>query len=214
MDSYLTRRDNILMLVRTKFQGNRAAFARASQIHPNHINLVLTTNDLHRRNVGEELARRIETNLNLPNLWLDSVHGDGAAEASTTITAAPVDAGMSHVLRTSAITGLSVNASWTGPLAAETTAIENLFLSSIATTDMAPALSPGDTVIIDGAVKTFVTQGVYIVVVNDDVMLRRIRKTITGGFIVAAGETEERVDTLADIKVLGRIVRKIQVTNI
>lgn len=54
-------------LIKTRFAGNQAAFARAIKKSPNQVNQWLTGY----RSVGDGAARNIEIMLGLGNLWMD-----------------------------------------------------------------------------------------------------------------------------------------------
>lgn len=208
-DIFRIRRDNLMSLVMTKYMGNRAALARAADVHPNHINLVLSTNEAHRRNIGEDLARRMEATLSLPNKWLDDLHGIENRGASVTVSSVPIQSSLSHILRESKLTGISATNEWMGAISADSTAVQNLFIASISTSDMMPRLAAGDLVLVDGGVRAFTVEGTYIIDVSGDVMLRHIKKSISGGYLVSSSSNEEKVDKLDGIKVLGRVVQKI-----
>lgn len=212
MDVFKTRRNNVMAIVLDKYLGNRAAFSRATEIHPNHINLVLSNNDLHRRNIGEDLARRIEKTLGLAPLWLDSPHNSESDGQVISIKSLPIQKSLDHVLRESPVTIVSAQAQRLSDLTAEATAVENLFLGAIATSEMEPVLHIGDTVIVDGAVKGFGGEGVYILSSKSDVFLRRVKKTLTGDFVISSGKSEERIASLVGVNVLGRVIRKIEMS--
>lgn len=71
-DIFETRRKNLLSHIADKHQGNRAEYCRAIGKNPNLINLTLTRNPDHRKNIGEKLARDLEHLSNLPDGWLDA----------------------------------------------------------------------------------------------------------------------------------------------
>lgn len=213
-DLYKIRKANLMGLVLSKFTGNRAAMARAAAVHPNHMNLILSSNETHRRNIGEDLARRIEVSLSLPDKWLDHLHGTENRETLVSISSLPIQSSLSHILKESPVTGISASNAWILSVSSEATAVENLFLSTIATGEMSPLLSVGDLVIVDGASKGFSVEGTYILAVGDDALLRHIKKTITGGYLVSSGASEERIDSLSSLKIIGRIVQKMQMIRV
>ena len=78
------RRSNLDALIKDRFEGNRAAFCRATGKHPNLINLILSKNPNLKRGIGEKLCRGIEESLTLPRGWLDApLHGSEGAGAAT-----------------------------------------------------------------------------------------------------------------------------------
>jgi hypothetical protein len=208
---YRVRRDNLKKLSIEKFEGNKAALARAAGVHPNHINLMLSDNELHRRNLGEELARRIEEAVGLPRQWFDQPHG-ADADASITIPAHPIDASLAGVLKASPVT-MTVARSWLTDRLVGMTAPENVFIATLSTGVLAPQISAGDLILVDGGVKSFVDDGVYILVSKEGAFVRGVRKALSGGFQLVTGSGSESVDTLKGIKVVGRLLRRVSLDS-
>jgi plasmid maintenance system antidote protein VapI len=208
------RRNNLNQLVLDKFNGNKSALARAADVHHNHINLLLSANEVHRRNMGEDLARRVEKALGLPQYWLDKDHSNDDDSVST-IHSMPLDNGLKRVLKTSSVTSLALSTTWIRAQMPEASGPDNLFLAAVATDEMAPDLLPKDIVMIDAAVKAYTVDGVYLLTAgNGDAYLRRIRKQLAGNFVVSAGEQSETMGDLHGLSVLGRVVQKIQMCRV
>lgn len=74
------RKSLLLQLIKTRFEGNQAAFARAIKKSPNQVNQWLTGY----RSVGDGAARNIENMLGIGNLWMD-----GKEPGAPSIVAAP-----------------------------------------------------------------------------------------------------------------------------
>ena len=84
-DVYQVRRQNLVLLVGT---GSWAEFARRVDTDPNHL---YTVKNGH-RNLGMELARRIEKVVGKPRGWMDHQHIDEVTEQITAeINALPAD---------------------------------------------------------------------------------------------------------------------------
>lgn len=66
------RRANLLRLIASKFDGNKAAFARAIDRPAPNVHRMLADGDSDKRGIGEDLARDIERKCSLPPMWLDS----------------------------------------------------------------------------------------------------------------------------------------------
>lgn len=206
---YELRKRNLQEVIFEKYKGNKAEFSRKADVHPNHTNLVLTDNPLHRRNIGEELARRIESTIGLPPMWLD---GDrtGNHAAAVTIGSHAIADNLSTVIKDSPVLSVTATSLWLAGLAAESTAMENIFMASVAGSELAPDLVSGDVVLVDGAVKAFVSDGIYLLTSGKSAFMRRVRKTVSGGFILSSRGQDENVETLAGIKIVGRILRKME----
>lgn len=133
------RRQNLDALIKERFEGNRAAFCRATGKHPNLINLVLTKNPDYQRNIGEKLCRSVEEALSLPFGYLDQpAHGkEGAGLATINILDPERDTEWLTIDRAS-LREIS-----------PTTSTGSLVVVRVKSDSMAPTVSIGDLVFID-----------------------------------------------------------------
>ena len=210
---YAVRKANLQAIVLQKFQGNKSAFGRAADVHHNHVNLLLSTNAVHRRNMGEDLARRIEQKLGLPPMWLDRDHA-GESVSTAVIASLPIGEGLGRILRTPPVQSITVSHPWISTLLPEITGTAQLFIAGISTEEVAPALLPNDIVLVDAGVKAFTVDGIYILLSGGDAHLRHIRKKLTGGYTLESAGSTEQTDTLDGLKVAGRVVQKIHMGRI
>jgi SOS-response transcriptional repressor LexA len=75
MDIYAVRTANLRLAIRVRFDGNRARFATVIGRSPTYVHrLLLPPDDKHAKNLGEALARQIESKVGLPARWLDDPH--------------------------------------------------------------------------------------------------------------------------------------------
>lgn len=206
---YEVRRENLRRLVTDRFDGKRMAFAREAGVHHNHINLILSSNEDHRRNMGEPLARRIEQALGLQGGWLDRPHGAGSLDIAVPILVAsrPIKEELKHIFRPSDIPAMVVTQDWVD--AHPVSHVDNLFITCLASDAMAPEISPGDRLLVDGGVKAVSSDGIYVLHSGKEYFLRRVRKVITGGWSITCNDRTDPGATLADlkgIKTVGRIL--------
>lgn len=203
------RRENLRRLILDKFDGNRAAFSRTAGVHQNQINLVLSPNPLHQRNLGEALARRMEEALKLSPGYLDAEIAHGADE-SFTVKAWAVPSELKHIVRKDDIlSSVSLHATYISQLEGKITSPVNLATCRISTHDMSPEITFDEHVVIDTGVKTVTVDGVYILGRGTDMFLRRVTKQITGEWLIQtanAAQAPTRIDTLKGIKAAGRVV--------
>lgn len=203
------RKENVRNYVLNKFDGNRAAFARAAGVNQNQINLILTQNAEHRRNLGEALARRMEASLGLEDGHFDIVH-DLSSSAAYTIYSIPVPHLLSHIFRQEAmVKSSSFYESYLAKLAGGITAKENLGFLSIGTHDMAPEIMMDEIVLIDTGVKAITADGVYVIGRGSDLFLRRVSKLLSGGWLIRSpnpAHEDVRVETLKGINASGRVL--------
>ena len=209
MDIFATRRETLRQLVLSKFGGNRAAFSRAAGVHQNQINLILTENEQHRRNLGEALARKIEAQLALPTGRLDEVPED-INEGGVRVEALKLPDAVRNALRPSTfLRGAVVRSTWLSAFDSGISAVTNLGIAEVGTEDMAPDLHAGDCVLIDTGITAVSVDGVYLLTHAEDAFLRRVQKQLDGGFLVTANPARHqplRVDNMKRIKVHGRVL--------
>ena len=178
-----TRRLNLIEHIANNFAGNRAAFCRATLKNPNLINLVLSSNKDYARAIGEKLARDLEERASLPKGWLDSPRGIGDRKSVfiPMITAAVLPA------LQPTISDYSLTLPMDDPrLGLRCTGTKNLVVLVAKDSNMAPTIEISDFLWIDIGVKEFSGDGVYSLIADDGVMIRRLQKI---------SETELRVST-------------------
>lgn len=204
-----TRRDNLRKIVLEKFEGNRAAFSRAAGVNQNQINLLLTDNVEHRRNLGEALARRMEAALHLESGWFDLARVSG--DTPPTVAHHMVISGdIAGVFRNSPTAcSVSLCPSLVAGLQGRITGPENLVICGVSTRDMEPVILMEDTILVDAGVKAITVSGVYVLVRGQDTFLRRVTRQITGGWLIENPSRPSEsvvVETLKGIKTVARVV--------
>lgn len=80
---YDTRRDNLKTVIREDFKNSQTKLAAALEIRANYVSRLLSGNQLSRKNIGDELARRIEHVSRRPRFWLDQQHDAAPAPDNT-----------------------------------------------------------------------------------------------------------------------------------
>lgn len=203
-NTFAIRRDNLRQLVLgEEFEGNRAAFSRRVGIHQNQINLFLTDNENHRRNLGEALARKIEEALGLAPLYMDQPHSGGAE--TCTLGAVASDSYRGIFRADDAVSSMALTGAFLAQLSGRITSPDSLRIGAVMTRDVSD-LAMGQTVVIDTAVKGASTDGVYVLQKGSDVYLRRLTKQLSGGWKVEGGGGVEVLESLKSIKITGRVV--------
>jgi hypothetical protein len=202
------RRSNLRRLIDDRYQGNNAALARRVGIHPNQLNLILTSNPDHRRDMRETTARRIEEMLGIPAGYLDEERYDGVAKVH--VSAAAVPDQLRSVLRTDeSLGGLTIYADAPGKLGlSPITGMEHLTLAVCVTRDLEPAINHGDRVLIDAAARVISSDGVYLLArdASSPAFLRRVTRLLTGGWQIDGGGETLRMDSVKALRVSGRVV--------
>lgn len=175
MNVFEVRRLNLIAHIDEKFDGNRAAFCRATGKNPNLINLVLTDNADYRRNIGEKLARSIEEKAGMPVGWLDSPRGVGERKtASIPITFLPWSIPDTPPLKGDSRLTIPTD----DPLLKfRVSGTANLLIVAQQEASMQPTIKVHDHVWVDLGVKTFSGNGIYVVRSADNTTaFKRIQK--------------------------------------
>ncbi len=175
------RRTNLIALIDEKFGGNRAAFCRNTGKHPNLMNLVLSVNPAIRRNIGEKLARDLETKLGLSEGWLDQPREGGSAGRVYTFPIVRLDA-----LDKSGIEKIVLGQDVAARALDRPSSMANVKVAYAVNNDMAPAISQGDMMFVDTAAKDLDRSGTYVLLRDTEVFVRRITRLITGATKVSA----------------------------
>lgn len=172
------RRNNLSALIDERFEGNRAAFSRATGKNPNLINLILTKNPELQRGIGEKLCRDIEVRLDLPVGWFDQ-RSPSNNERSVSV---PV---ICHP-------SMRENDEWIvllpETLRQLTPNVGHSYLACIkATSDhMQDTIKPGDFVLVDKSANAIEATGsIYAIDTGSEFVFARFRKSITSGWTVS-----------------------------
>lgn len=207
-DIFSIRKTNLTKLVADKFQNNKSAFGRAAGVHHNHVNLLLSSNENYKRNLGEELARRIEQAIGLPELWLDNP--TTGVQPTYTIRSVEIDQQLSRaVVNSINVKSMVITDVWVASVASLITSVDNLILASASTDEMAPQIKSGDTIVIDTGYKAASSDGVYVLTRGDAAFLRRIRRQSDGSHSLSVANPDyhsDKPESLKGMKVVGKIV--------
>jgi hypothetical protein len=207
--AFEVRRDNLRRIVLEKFDGNRASFSRAAGVQPNQVNLILTDNVEHQRNLGEALARKMESSLGIQPGWFDAPRPTNGAPVIT-VKALEVPPQLANIFRCDEVaTQMDLYQSYFSHLVGKITAVENISFTCVNTRDMEPELMMGDTVMVDVAAQAITADGVYVLMRGGDAFLRRVTKQMIGGWVISVpGRPSDTVtvETLKGIKAAGRLV--------
>lgn len=182
------RRKNLATLIQEKFQGNRAAFCRATGRNPNLINLILSNNPEIRRNLGEKLARGIEEQMGLAEGWLDVNREGGPVGQVYTFPVTRLDD-----LDTAGIEKIVLGQDVAARHFDRPTAMASVRACYMVGTEMEPAISQGDIMLVDTGCQELEKDGVYVITRGRDVFVRRVRKTLDGSIRISADNDPEGV---------------------
>jgi hypothetical protein len=210
------RRENLRRLIKDKFDNKRADFARAADIQPNQVNLMLSDNPLYRRPVSEDTARRIERNLSLANGYFDQIPQNNAPEGLKNIMAMDVPSELEPVIITSTSLGrITITESWLKRH--HITDLSRVWLVESNCDGMDPEIRIGDHMVVEWldsalpADKTFSRDGCYILMTRTGPVLRRVQRTLSEYVISSPNGlyTREEKRDLKGIKLQARVISKL-----
>lgn len=228
MDTNSIRRENLRALAAR--YDTQAEFAAACGTAPSVISLIVSPNP--KRNLGHQLARKIEAAQKLPMGWLDSVH---AKESGETVDLTSLPAALAQKINSyravveierfdiagsmgpgteppemnMIVEHMSLDAGWVRQNLVYTS-LENLKLISGRGDSMAPTIRSGDALIVDVGVTTVDSDAIYYFQMRGQLHIKRIQRNLDGLTIISDNGQYREIDVPAtredDIKVLAQII--------
>lgn len=206
------RRANLKALIDERFEGNRAAFCRATGKNPNLINLILSKNPDLQRGIGEKLCREIEELLSLPSGWLDQKSPTNT-ERSTSIpvvTNADLKSGEEWlVLLPETVRALAPNTPSASIVAVKTQSDH-----------MSSTINPGDLVMINKyATVADSSGGIFAVDTGDGIVMARFKKTLQDGWSISYDNPEYPASSVSQAviskqKVVGKVIANLAIQRL
>lgn len=176
VDVFEARRLNLIDHISSQFDGNRAAFCRATGKNPNLINLVLTDNAGYRRNIGEKLARDIEQRAGLQAGWLDLPRGSAPGRSRciplVSYSAIPDE----PPIKPEHFALMPLDSTYPIVLAGSC----QLVFAVVTESSMEPTLVYGDLVYVDLEVKCIESDGLYVLRRGIRTEVRRVQMVNSG----------------------------------
>lgn len=199
--------------------GDRIGFSR--QLVSNYIGKRPT------KNIGSDVARKIEQAFNKPVGWLDQDHSKRDAGRPGSVSISGLDAGgilgpgRLPMLLDSTIQQMNVSTRWLQQQLGSRQA-EFLAMATITGDALGEALPDGSVVIVDRSESSAKADGIYMLGRKDPeepgVWFRRVARQLDGGYRIS---TQNKADTSivpnlqkAGIVVLGRVVARLELKKI
>lgn len=220
---YQLRQKKVLQLIQTLFDGNQTRFAEAIGRSNAYVNFLLTDpGQPHHRNLGEKLARHIETALSLTPGWLD--------EPNAAVWPTPKVVGFSGIppseytlvprrmVSFSAGSGALVLQEDDGPplafreewLSRQQLSTDKLVVAYAQGDSMEPRIHDGDTLLIDMSRRQLSDGKVFAIRVGDELRVKRVYLRTSSVILhsdnPAYPDEELTGSQAAELAVLGRVV--------
>lgn len=235
MDIKEIRRFRLRKLILTRFSGISARLAEHIGRQPSYIARIFSDNPQHSRNIGETLAREIEQACNLESGYLDrpltDVEAGGFFDPSTN----PIYANKSPQAQGAWIeiplleipSKLHAGDEWESYGAGSTVSLmhvesrwleatfriselQNLRVFTAREESMSPTIKRGDLVMVDIGVTSAADDGVYVFYMGDQLVVKRIQRTLDGLSVISDNDRYPGLLIPADleprISIRGRVV--------
>src|SRR5690625_1155040 len=208
MNIYKTRRANLRLLIEERANGNAAEFARMLDLTRSQVGQYLSDTYNEGRSIGEKVARRIEQSLGLEALWLDfdidnKPQGKNAAQPARSahvklpiLEVSPAaGAGREPVDYPAVIDYLELPESWV--LHRLGRDLSKYRVLPVSGDSMSPTINDGDLVFVDTSVTSYQSNGVYVIIWHDRLLIKRLRASLSSGKIEIASDNEAAYPTEA-----------------
>lgn len=225
MDIYEIRKANLIALI-----GNQVKreCAERWEMAPAHLSQLLS--DKTKKNLGDDVARRIEDREGLPRGWLDTLRSDGEAALAHGAPAEPNTPSESDYALIPQYTakgdcgngylndhvevngGLAFKREWLRRIGAKP---ENCYVIYADGDSMEPYIFEGDVVLFDTSCVEPIDQKVYAIRRSDGgISIKRLVRQISGGWLIRSDSTDkarypdEPVSDaiLHEVPIVGRVI--------
>ena len=207
------RRTNLRKLIDDRFQGVAAPLAKRLDLQPSYMSRLFTKNEDHRRNIGDEMARKIEGILGLPDGWMDTTHDSPRNIPSSSAVVPKADNSIAQLIQEGEDRGVrSVHVT-------ETWMYRHLGIANTkdvaivtATGDaMAGTFADGDVLFVDRSHDTVKTDAIYALTMHGEFYIRRVQRQPDGDLTLIADNSVYAPQVVtkrerASMAVLGRVI--------
>ena len=214
MDTKEIRRTNLRLLAEQ--YGGQRELADKADIMPSQLSHIIGINPI--RNLGEQLARKIERNLGLSSGFLDQPF-----PASLSANSFPLEASIYlPVIEISIISGSNsfelkkvsdgvLTKKW---LKDNGVSSEKVFEYGISDNNMSPNLMPNDRLIIDAAQNEWIDASVFLVCLNGRLQVKRFFRLLGDEFKLSNDNTDKALfpdliipfSKIGEIGIVGRVI--------
>lgn len=237
MDVYERRRRALIRLINgPRFEGNQAAFSREADVSPTYVTRMLSEPDskYHKR-IAEELALKIQENLQLPEGSLTNPPNEGGKELAVIRNNVTVGnqrreavgddveivhwntggaMGRSGVVlkdQPGVIKSWRVSQEWIDKNVRHYSAVKNLCVVTGFGDSMRPMFNPGDPLLVDIGVRTVEFDAVYFFRVDNEGFVKRLQRIPGEGIRVLSANRDNyeawTIKPEMDFEVFGRILK-------
>ncbi|MFC5475810.1 S24 family peptidase [Paraherbaspirillum soli] len=195
------RRDNLLYAIERFKKAER--LARTAHVSAAYIsqlkNCAPESSTGKVKNMGDDVARRIEIALGEPIGWMDTSHkhtaqqeravypADNNLDETTLVVsnaAIPMGLNFSRPESTHIVETMNVTRAWVRGNLTALTGTENLAILSASGDSMAPTFNDGDLLLVDRGVREIHLDAIYVISRNNELFIKRVRQRLQDGAII------------------------------
>jgi len=199
MENKEIRKVNLSKLLNEHLQqtdATKAGFAEQCGLNPAQLSQVLGNEAF--RNIGDRLARRIESSLKLPTGWLDSIHPDNIPEDEVEIAGAPAKGfvrvvGEALLGTDGSVDMMELHAGWLCICSKDLEA----FGLKVKGDSMWPRIQSGEFVVIEPNTPVQVGDEVFVRTRDGRNMIKIFNKTRDGSYLFTSVNSQHHPITLA-----------------
>lgn len=187
MDIYAIRKHNLVQLLGTQ---RKASCAERWGMSPAHLSQILSMRT--EKNLGDEVARRIEQAEHLPAGWMDVLQGDAGVPASSKalssafVSIAHFDIrgsmgnGNTPPAHVEVIRDLTVHLDWLRGQGISYSGAHNLAIISGDGDSMAGTFNDGDALLVDRGINEVRSDAIYVFSLDGDLFVKRLQRLTDG----------------------------------
>ena len=187
MDIYAIRKHNLVQLLGTQ---RKASCAERWGMSPAHLSQILSMRT--EKNLGDEVARRIEQAEHLPAGWMDVLQSDAGVPASSKalssafVSIAHFDIrgsmgnGNTPPAHVEVIRDLTVHLDWLRGQGISYSGAHNLAIISGDGDSMARTFNDGDALLVDRGVNEVRSDAIYVFSLDGDLFVKRLQRLTDG----------------------------------
>ena len=188
MDIYAIRKHNLVQLLGTQ---RKASCAERWGMSPAHLSQILSLRT--EKNLGDEVARRIEQAERLPAGWMDVLQGEAGVPASGEfVSIAHFDIrgsmgnGNTPPAHVEVIRDLTVHLDWLRGQGISFSAAHNLAIISGDGDSMAGTFNDGDPLLVDRGIHEVRSDAIYVFSLDGDLFVKRLQRLTDGALRMIA----------------------------
>lgn len=182
--------------------GGQSAFALKVGVSRQYINAIAPSHGRPGRNIGSNVARKIEVAMGMPAGTMDNEPGQAPPAQVADVLIEPLQAvghkSQGAPLRSKSIAALRLDKHWL-KMNTSASSYEALAIVTMPDDTMAPTFSAGACILVDTAIRTLDADGVYVLAADKTLLVRRVQRQLDGRFAITCDNQKYPAQYIKDI---------------